>query len=95
MATSYKTHNHNKGNNQMQRKTFYILHSLNMTWFIIACILILTFLSGCITTESCSRFKIAGINMEIGCDDIVLQPITRSEELERTQNQNGREFSDK
>ena len=45
-------------------------------------------LSGCITTESCTKTNILGVQIEIGCDEIVMQPITRSEELERTRTQN-------
>ena len=61
--------------------------------------LIITFclitLSGCITTESCTKTNILGVQIEIGCDEIVMQPITRSEELERAQSKNGSDFPDK
>lgn len=39
---------------------------------------ILFMLTGCITTESCSRINLGGVKLEIGCDEVVMQPITNS-----------------
>ena len=38
-------------------------------------------LTGCLTSESCTKIDGPGVNIEIGCDDVVMQPITRAEEL--------------
>lgn len=40
-------------------------------------------LSGCLTSESCTKVNGPGIIIELGCDEQVFQPITRQERLER------------
>ena len=37
--------------------------------------------TGCMTSESCTRINGPGVNIELGCDDVVMQPITRAEQL--------------
>ena len=61
--------------------------------YTLGCILLI--LQGCITTESCTRSEIMGVKIEIGCDEIVMQPITRSRTLETQSNENSGDFSEK
>ena len=70
----------------MKRKTFLTLHALNVAWFVVFVILVFA-LGGC-AAESCTRIDGLGVKADIGCDKTTAQPVTRSETLERTQNEN-------
>lgn len=47
-------------------------------------------LSAC-AGESCTKLDGAGFYIRIGCDEVTMQPVTRSETLERHRTQNSGE----